>query len=282
MWTTLLALLPLVAAPQDEGSKPPPPDPARVAAALESLETAMKRGEVGDRVRAIEGAADLADAEVLGWIARGLGDKQPEVRAAAVAALRYQPHPAALKALEDALRKAPRSPDEDKAVAELVLAVGQHASPGSLALLTAGGLDRTRSHTTRARIQALGRVRDPRAVEELIALMNKAGNGRLGGGQLFDGDLRLSLWALTGTDEGPARESWMRWWNDHKRDFGVAPEVPEEPRALAARWKALWETPAEREARQEKRREGKQKREGEDRDGDDGRGPRERSGEDTP
>lgn len=258
MWTTLLALAPLLAAPAFQDETPPPgPDPERVAAALASLETALKRGEAGERVRAIEDAADLADGEVVGWIARGLGDKQPSVRDAAVRALRYQGHPAALEALEKALRKAPRSPDEDEAVAELVLAVGQHASPGSLALLADGGLDRTRSHTTRARIQALGRIRDPRAVEELVSLMNRAGNGRLGGGAQFDGDLRLALWALTGTDEGPARESWMRWWNDHKREFSVAPEPPEEPRTLATRWKALWETPAEREARKQQRERGK-------------------------
>jgi hypothetical protein len=207
-------------------------------------------------VRAIEGAASLGDARVIAAVARGLEDRDAAVRTAAVAALRYQPHPEALERLHAALRKAPRSPDEDRRVSELVAAVGQHASPSSLALLSEGGLDRTRSHTTRARIQALGRVRDARAVEELIALMNKAGGGPLGGGALFDADLRLSLWALTGVDEGPARESWMRWWNDHKRDFAVAPEPPAEPRALAARWRALWETPAEKAARGA-RREGR-------------------------
>lgn len=259
----LVTLLSLAAAPQDSGgAAAAPPDPAAVAAALESLEAAWKSDAAGERVRAIEGAAALGETRVIAAVARGLEDRDPAVRAAAVGALRHQPHPEALERLHAALRKAPRSPDEDRRVSELVAAVGQHASPTSLALLSEGGLDRTRAHTTRARIQALGRVRDARAVEELIALMNKAGGGPLGGGAQFDADLRLSLWALTGVDEGPARESWMRWWNDHKRDFAVAPQPPTEPRALAARWRTLWETPAERAAREARRGKREERREG--------------------
>ncbi len=256
--TALLALLFLCAQPQGDGAQPPPaPDPARVEAALEALESAWKGGESGERVRAIQGAADLGDTKVIAAIARGLDEREAVVRDAAVAALRYQPHPAALERLHAALRKAPRSPDEDRRVAELVLAVGQHGHPSSLALLADGALDRTREHSTRARIRALGRVRDPAALEALIALMNKAGNGRLGGGALFEADLRLSLWSLSGSDQGLARESWMRWWSEHKRDLVVAPEPPEEPRALAQRWRVLWETPAER-AEREARRKGRE------------------------
>lgn len=262
-WTAVIALLPLLVLSQDEHEGPPTaPDPARVEAALEALETAWKGDAGGERIRAIEGAADLYDARVIASIARGLDERDAAVREAAVSALRHQPHPAALERLHAALRKAPRSPDEDRRVAELVLAVGQHGSPSSLSLLADGGLDRTRSHTTRARIQALGRVRDPRAVEELFSLMNKAGQGRLGGGSQFEADLRQSLWALTGVDEGLARENWMRWWNDHKRDFTVAPEPPEEPRALATRWRVLWESPAERDARENRREERKERDEG--------------------
>lgn len=258
-WTVLLALLPLFAQPQEEGAQPPPaPDPARVEAALAALESAWKGGEAGEQVRAIEGAADLGDAQVIAAIARGLDQREAAVRDAAVAALRYQPHPAALERLHAALRKAPRSPDEDRRVSELVLAVGQHESVSSLELLEDGALDRTREHTTRARIRALGRVRDPAAIEALIALMNKAGNGARGGGA-FEVDFRLSLWALSGIDVGQTRESWMRWWNDSKRDFRVPPEPAQEPRALAQRWRALWETPSERAAREGRRK---------DRDGD--------------
>lgn len=252
--TAWIALLPLLAPPQGDGARPPPaPDAARVEAALAQLESAWKLGEAGERVRAIEAAAELGDARVIGAIARGLDESEPSVREAAVTALRYQPHPEALERLHRALRKAPRSADEDQRVAELLLAVGQHGSPSSLELLADGALDRTREHSTRARIRSLGRVRDPAAVEALIALMNKAGAGARGGG-LFEADFRLALWSLSGSDQGLARESWMRWWNDHKRGFAVTPEPAEEPRALAQRWRALWETPAERAARGEGRR----------------------------
>jgi hypothetical protein len=249
----LLALLPWIAPPQEPARSPAPPDPARVASALAALESAWKGGAAGERVRAIEEAAELGDAQVIAAIARGLDQREDAVRDAAVAALRYQPHPAALERLHAALRAAPRSPEQDARVAELVLAVGQHASPSSIELLADASPDRTREHTTRARIRALGRVRDRAALEALNALRRKAGTGARGGA-LFDADFRLALWSLTGTDPGLAPESWTRWWNEHGRDFAVAPQPPEEPRLLAQRWRALWETPAERAARGEPRR----------------------------
>jgi hypothetical protein len=168
------------------------------------------------------------------------------VRAAALEALRYQEHPSAVDALNKCLRKRARRKPEDKELAELFGAVGQHGDASSLELLCGGTLDRTREHSTRARIQALGRVRDPRSVAELIALMNKAGGGRGGAGNLFDRDFRLALWALTGTDEGGARESWMRWWNDNKKSLELPEAPPDEPRALAAQWRRLWAPPRNR------------------------------------
>jgi hypothetical protein len=249
----LLAVLSLLAPSQEPARTPAPADPARVAAALAALESAWKDGESGERVRAIQAAAELSDAKLVAAIARGLDERDVAVRDAAVTALRYQPHPAALERLHAALRKAPRSPEEDRRVAELVLAVGQHGSPSSIELLADAAPDRTREHATRARIRALGHVRERAALEALIALRIKAGPGARGGA-LFDADFRLALWSLTGTDQGLAPESWTRWWNEHGRDFAVAPQAPEEPRALAQRWRALWETPAERAARGERGR----------------------------
>jgi hypothetical protein len=239
--TQLLALALLALAPAAQDPTPPPaPPPEQVQAAVEALEEAFSQGEAGERVRAIEAGAGIAAAEVVQAIARGLDDKEASVRTAALSALRYQAHPSALEALHAAYRKAARKKIEDKELAELILAIGQHASASSFELLSGGALDRTREHSTRARIRALGRVRDPRAVEELIALMNKAGRGRGGAGGLFERDFRLSLWALTGTDEGAARESWMRWWNDHKRTLTLPEEIAVEPRQLAVQWRALW------------------------------------------
>jgi len=249
--TLLLALLP-APRPQDPAPTPPAPAPEVVEAAVEGLEKAFAKGEAGERVRAIEAAAEVADAKVVDLLARGLDDKELEVRSAALEALRFQEHPSAVDALNKCLRKKGHQKIDDKELAALILAVGQHGSATSLGLLSGGALDRTREHSTRARIQALGHVRDPRSVEELIALMNKAGGGRGGAGSLFDRDFRLSLWALTGTDEGGARESWMRWWNDNKHTLELPDEPAETPRALAVQWRAMWATPRERQRERHK------------------------------
>jgi hypothetical protein len=258
MVPTILATLLLLAAPpaQDPDAPPPGPSPEQVEAALARLEAAFDGGEAGERIRAIGAAADVADAEVVERIADALGDKEGSVGAAALEALRYSLHPAAVGALEDHLRRRSRQKPEDEELAALLLAVGQHGAATSLPLLAGGTLDRTRERSTRARIQALGRIRDPRAVGELISLMNKAGRGRGGAGNLFDRDFRLALWALTGTDEGAAQESWMRWWNDHKHDLELPEEAPGQPRALAMQWRALWASPRDREQGRRRRRGG--------------------------
>jgi HEAT repeat protein len=241
----LALVLTLLAAPPAQDPKPPPPPPApeAVRSAVEALERAFSKGESGERVRAIEAAAELADESVVGQIARGLDDKEPGVRQAAVKALRFQSHPKAIEPLNAALKKQVRREIPDQELAALITAVGQHASRSSLELLAGGTLERTHEHSTRARILALGRIRDPEAVAELIALMNKAGQGQAGAGNLYDRDFRLALWALTGRDEGAARESWMRWWNDNKRTLEIAPEPALEPRPLALQWRRLWARP---------------------------------------
>ena len=259
MLTLLAQALLTFAATAQDPTPPPGPPPEQVARAVETLEQAFARGEAGERVRAIEAGAALASAEVVRQIARGLEDEDAHVRAAALGALRFQEHPSALEALHAAYKKAARKKPDDKELGELILAIGQHASRSSLELLSGGALDRTREHSTRARIRALGRVRDPAAVEELIGLMNKAGGGRGGAGNLFDRDFRLSLWALTGTDEGAARESWMRWWNDNKRELTLPEELPEEPRQLAAQWRSLWRSKGDQGRAKGDERKGKRR-----------------------
>lgn len=248
MLQSFLALaLALPAPAQDPAPEPPAKELVRTLA--DALEHAFAKGEAGERLRAIEAARDVPDEGLVSLIARGLKDEEVEVREVALEALRFSAHPRAVDELHRALEKAkPFDEKHDEARARLVLAIGQHASPSSLKLLARGSLDAVRKHTTQARIQALGRIRTREAVEELIGLMNKSGRGARGSASRFEGDLRLSLWALTGTDEGRAREDWQRWWNAHKRDPVLAEELAEEPRQLAVRWRRLWATPEEREA----------------------------------
>ncbi len=248
MGITSAGLLLVLAAPAALGQDPPPappPTPERIEAAVQNLERAFLQGELGERLRAIEEAADLADPKVIRALAQGLGDREGPVRLAAVEALRFQHHPAALAELHAALEKERIPKVEDKELAELILAIGQHASASSFELLAGRPLDSLHEHSNRARILALGRIRTPASVSELIALMNKAGRGARGHTQ-FQGDFRLALWALTGTDEGIGIAGWQRWWNDHKHALELPDELAEKPRQLALRWRVTWITPAER------------------------------------
>ncbi len=258
----LLSILAGLAADRQDPPPPPEPSPERVKTALERLGQAFREGQPGERLRAIQEAASLADPEVIRAIANGIADEETTVRLASLEALRFQRHPAALEELHAAFRKNRVPEKEDKERAELILAIGQHASPSSLDLLSGGSLDSLHEHSTRARILALGRIRTPRSAAELMSLMNKAGRGPHGQ-QQFRGDFRLALWALTGTDEGVGIEGWQRWWNDHKQSLDLPDRPPEKPRELALRWRLTWMSPAELEAARKRERSDRGSRDGE-------------------
>ena len=255
----LLALA-IVPASEDKTARA---DPAAVKAALVELEKAFKSGETGDRVRAIEAAAAIEDGEVVASIAKGLRDREPDVRRGAIAALRHNAHPKALDELhvlvaqDRALRKEPAT------FAAVLRAIGQHGDARSIAILEDDPWSVPDHAVIQARILGLGRIRTPAAVEALFDLMKVAGPQKI---QPFMEDFRTSLRVLTGVDQGASRELWFTWWNDNKGKLKIAPEVGELPKPMQARWSAYWEegargTPDEKRERRD-RRDGKPPREG--------------------
>ena len=142
MWTTLLALASLLAAPAFQDETPPPaPDPERVAAALESLETAMKRGEAGERVRAIEdalldfGADALKDADghvtLAAFVVVGIYGVVTAVLSRLVYAVEYEENFGAFGLDDDAAEIAARlMPEWSGTVEELVEAAPRLVAEG--------------------------------------------------------------------------------------------------------------------------------------------------------
>jgi hypothetical protein len=104
----------------------------------------------------------------------------------------------------------------------------------------------------RARILGLGRIRDRRAVLELIGMMKKAGRARVAP---YMDDFRLSLLVLTGADHGASQDEWFAWWNEHKKTLVVPPEPPPVPERDWRRWASYWGLPQvyERARRREDR-----------------------------
>ncbi len=259
----LLSLIPLIQDPP----KPVPPDPEKVKAAVAQLTEALSKPEVGTRLRAIESCAEIADAEVVRLIARGLSDKDSAVRGAAVEALRFNEHKKALDELHGRA-KVKAAKEDVLGYAGLMRAIGQHGDPGSLEILADNPWSIQDAGVLEARILGISRIRTKEAVKALTDLMEMGGQGKV---QPFMKDFRVAMWALTGADQGASRDLWLAWYRDNKAKLEVRPAPATEPRELAQRWSRYWAKDGDEQAPPEK---GKRRRGGD--------GPPPEKGKDPP
>jgi HEAT repeat protein len=232
---TAASLLPLL-------QEPELPDPARVAQAVAELEQAFKDKDAAGRLAAVQRNAGVLDATVIERIARGLRDADATVLRGSIEALRFMPHPEALKALEAAYRRDRRSLRKDpETLAAMIRGIGQHGDPSSIELLRDDAWSVDDYAVVRARLYSLGHIRSEKSVHALLGEMKSAGEERM---QPFMGDFRLALMALTGVDRGQSQDLWLQWWNENKDSLRIAPEEPPLPRRLAQQWAYFWGRPA--------------------------------------
>jgi hypothetical protein len=233
----------------------PAADPARVRAAVQELDRALRGTSREDKLKAIQAGSEVLDADVARALAKGIGDKEPDVRRSSIEALRFLAHPAAVDALHDAARTRKELRKEPALYAALLRAIGQHASAASVPVLAADVLTVPEHAVVQARILGLGRIRTAESVAALMELMKVAGPQRI---QNLMPDFRLALVQLTGVDKGQSQELWQAWWSAERAKLRVAPEPPALPRELRFRWDAYWgkEAPYERQRRRGERGHG--------------------------
>lgn len=235
MIAPLVGVLLLVAtAAQDEERSA---DPAVVAKVVGELENALRTGTADEKKRALDRAGSVEDAAVVAAIEAGLLDPEPEVVGAALEALRWMEHPAALDALHRACRKNRGIKKNAQLLALTLKAIGQHADPSSIGLLAEKPFESKDYDVIRARLLGLGRIRARESVETLLGIMRRASAREV---ERYMSELRLSLMVLTGTDQGPAAEAWQRWWKVTGKDFEVSPERSRLPRPDLERWIRYW------------------------------------------
>ena len=226
--------------------------PEEIEASRSALETAFKRGEVEERLAAIEAHGRVADPVVVDWLSKGLRDKTPAVRDAALDALRWSEYPTAREELESFYKHEKKLRKDRVFGPQLVRAIAQHGNRSSIELLAKDGLSELDAKLTEARILGLGHIRDVKSVEALMGLMKKASRRRT---QPYMNEFQMSLMVLTGTDSGKSQDAWIAWWNDNKRGLEVAPVAPELPKHLQRKWDRYWgvETKKDRGRRREDR-----------------------------
>lgn len=254
----LLLTLPALFVPPVQGTPPKAPDSDAVKVAVTTLKEAFAQGDAGPRIRAIEGAAGLADPEVVRQLGRGLGDKDVAVQKAAIEALRFNRHEKACDELL-ARAKSKAAKDDLPLYATLIRAIGQHGDPRSIEILSENPWSAPDAQVIQARILGLGRVRTKEAVKALTDLMEVAGYARV---QPFMKDFRLALWSLTGVDQGEARDLWLQWFRENRSNLKIAADAGAEPKELSRRWQVYWAEPSGPTAPGKERPPARGKREG--------------------
>lgn len=242
---------PLPAVQAGEEQEAPAVAPAEAARRIREV---LKGGETDDVLLELEELGRIPHRDVVKAVARGIQHEDPAVREAALQALRFNPHPEALKALLGMARRKKLLQDPDFA-REWYLALGQKGDARALKPLADGLLvsrNVVEQEVAKARILALGRIRDPKAVEAIMGVLLQGGGKRAR--HPYMAEIRVAMFVLTGEDQGPDMTAWIRWWNENKRRIRVLPEEPEIPdKAIRRRWREMWRDPlAEEETEEEK------------------------------
>jgi HEAT repeat protein len=258
-----LFLTAFAALPQDPPQEEPAPE-AEVSQeaeeptpeqARELLETAVKSKQLDLIFAAIEETGRIADAKLVKQLGDLLKHKDGEVRRLSLQALRYNKHEDSLDALLK--HKKNKAILEDELAAEqYYFALGQKGDKKALKVLT-DGLSKTNrgDKVTRARILALGRIRDTDSVEALIDVM-VSGSLRRRHPQLTE--IHTSLSVLTGADVAMNQDAWIAWWNDNKKGLKLTEQEQElATRKGRAAWMTVWATPEDQELMKLAQKKGK-------------------------
>lgn len=180
-----------------------------------------------------------AIAKVLG---SALRHKDPEVRLAALAALRGNVAPESLGALLGAADAAELLADEH-AAAEYYLALGQKGDARALPVLVEGLHVSRGSPVVNARILAIGHIRSPDSVAALMRFLKSGGSGSGKAKRSRNPhmrDLATALTVLTGESFGADATAWIRWWTEHEHGYALPDFPPELPKRTKRTWSSLW------------------------------------------
>ena len=260
LFLSLLPALPQDPAPETDEPTPPSEEvqeeeeltPER---AVELLEAADKSGELDLIFIAIEDAGRVADKKVVKELSGFLKHKDAEVRYLTVQTLRYNQDEEALKVLLK--QKSNKKILEDERCAEeYYYALGQKGDKRAIKILS-DDLNKTNrgDKVTRARILALGRIREVESVEALMDCL-VSGAARRRHPQMTE--IHTSLVVLTGASVRPNQDDWIAWWNDNKRGLELTKQEQElDTKKGRSAWMELWATPEDKELMELARKQGK-------------------------
>jgi HEAT repeat protein len=164
------------------------------------------------KIDAIKRISGIRHKKVAKAISKALGHKDPMVRKAAAEALISQAEKSTTPALIKAFAFNEPFPDIQLAI---IQALGANRDPRAVPVLAKDLVDPRKAELTKARIEAMGNIKDKRCIDELISFMWKTNRGN----RAHRRPLQESLKKLTGRDYGNDRRAWKDWWERSKKWF---------------------------------------------------------------
>jgi HEAT repeat protein len=186
--------------------------------------------------------------EVVKQIARGLRYRSLAIQIASIETLGKMKSKSALKELQKLYRTS-RSLSKDTTLFPMLLkAIGRHGDVSNIKVLMDSPFRNLTLESGRARLMGMGKIRDDKAVEELIKLSRKAGGRQRRSGiesewqHAFRDDFHAVVVMLTGEDYGRGGEDLEKWWRTWRAK--KAPRVPAERPQVAEdvtkRFESYW------------------------------------------
>lgn len=224
---------PLALVQQDTG-----PKTSAVTKAVAELKQAFAGKDQAARLDALRRAIDVPHADVIKALEPALSGKQEEVLRAALETLGRMRH---AQALERLLRYAKRQRTSLKKLPELNLllikSVGRHGSLSGLKFLTDNLFSSRDNSLIKARIVALGMIRDRKAVEAIFKQLKSTDRRRI---TIVMRSVQIALARLTGRDEGTGQDRWQAWWRTVSKDWKVSEKPAPMPEGLQRSWDSFW------------------------------------------
>ncbi|MDQ7779103.1 MAG: HEAT repeat domain-containing protein, partial [Planctomycetota bacterium] len=208
-----------------ETEQPPPelkPTPQQVDQALKDFDSKYRTQIAEDRVLAVETLIGVKDPRVTKTLCNVLkGDRETTVQIAALKVLVQHKDPNAVPVLTSIFDDCKE--DKITLAIEICQALGAFADPRAVKSLSSDLWRINERNVIRARIQALGEIRDKSSIDALIRMMWS--KHRKNGMVQFDA-IRDALKKLTHLDFGGNRTDWQNWWSKNKNSFQVPKDPP--------------------------------------------------------
>ena len=218
--------------------QPAPPDKALVDSTVANLEAAFKEGRTPDKVTALEAAAKVSDKKVVAAIAKGLKSKEHEVVIATFDALRWNTNEKALGTLEKYYKKNQKKLKSDGArLPPLLRAIAWHGQESSIPILVEDPFALRQYDAIQARLYGLANIRSVKSIEAIVDLVRKVSQNKA---EDYATELRLAMFRLTGTDQGPSLELWGTWWRGVKKGYKIPEAAPAFSEAQQQQWDTFW------------------------------------------